>query len=401
MSAKQYEEGAGITLPQKNAALMSADEVPQFRLREGNDGNPVWHPSNKRMLRGAFSPTGTKVLVSNGYERPDSQLITLPDGGLILAYLENAPENGARERTTLKVATFYNGHWSDPVTVQEDGTADFQPSICIAGDKVMIAWVSSEPDAHKTDNAVDYLKYLDVYTAMIDPSTLEVSETARMSIEDTPYYDYDPVCVYDDATGDRMVYYTKADTKGTVENIINTYMNDSAIIYRIYDADSQQWLETYFDEELDPEDWGAMAPWKGQRFLASPIEGISDNPVIADFTASTYNGLAVYAYTIDPDGSNDTDYDKELFVQVYDFTTHKTHKPIRITNDKFSDALPQIIRTGSGEEASTRLFWYHDGKKVQYINLSNLVHEGIENDGSIKAEYGSAAQQRNLSSRYG
>lgn len=380
-SFEKYAEGVG-----NNTISPQADDAaaqPTFRLRQGSDTESVWMPNSGMSPRGGFAVSGTAGLEENAYERPDSQLIALPNGGLLLAYLANTPDKGALERTTLKVAVFKNGRWSNSVTVQDDGTADFQPSVCVAGDKVMIAWVSSEPNTHTTEDAVDYLRYLDVYTAMIDPNTLEVSELERMSTEDTPYYDYDPVCVYDDITGDRMVYYTKADVWGTIENVINSYTNDCAVIYRIYDADGGGWLETYFDSELSAEVQQEMLPWKGQRFLSSPISGIN-NPAIADFTASGYNGLAVYAYTIDMDSTNDTDYDKELFVQVYDFTTHKTYRPIRITNDTVSDSLPQLIRTGTGETASTKLFWYHDGKEVQYLDLSMLVKEGISDNGMFK-----------------
>lgn len=391
-SIQQYADGVHTT-PSKQANLMAADaQQPSFQLRGGNEGDPVWMPDYNPLLRGAFSPMGHTTIVENGYERPDSQLIPLPDGSLILAYLDNAPANGALERTTLKVAAFKDGRWSDtPVVVQNDGTADYQPSICVADDKVMVAWVSSEPDVHQNEDAVDYLKYLDVYTAMIDPTDLSVSEITRLTTEDTPYYDYNPVCVYDDITKDRTVYYLKADTQGTVEEIANSYSNDCAVIYRLYDADTNSWLETYFDNELDPALQEQMKPWKGQRFLASPIkDGSIDlpSPNMADFTATSYNGLAVYAYTIDPDSSNDTDYDKELFAQIYDFTTHKTYHPIRITDDMVSDAMPQLVRTGEGENASTRLFWYRDGKTVQYVNLSKLIKEGINDyDGTLKDDY--------------
>ncbi len=122
--------------------------------------------------------------------------------------------------------------------------------------------------------------------------------------------------------------------------------------------------------------------WNGQRFISGPRLG---NTVanIADFNAINYNGLAVYAYTVDMDSKNDTRNDRELFIQVYDFTTHKTYRHIRLTDDSLTDALPQLVRSGSGEEAMTTLFWYRDDKQVAYINLSTLIKDHIADNGSL------------------
>lgn len=70
------------------------------------------------------------------------------------------------ERTVLKYSVYKDGKWSNPVAVQNDGTADFQPSICAMNDgKVMISWLSSDPADEKSGEAADYLSYLEVYTA--------------------------------------------------------------------------------------------------------------------------------------------------------------------------------------------------------------------------------------------
>ena len=75
------------------------------------------------------------------------------------------------------------------------------------------------------------------------------------------------------------------------------------------------------------------------------------------------------------------------FVQLYDFNSHKTYKPIRITNDSVADSMPQLVRRGNGENASTNLFWLQNDKVVRYIDLTDLIKNGIEADGTISADY--------------
>lgn len=231
---------------------------------------------------------------------------------------------------------------------------------------------------------------MEVYTAIINPDTMAVTELTRLT--DDNYYDSMPSCAYDSESGDRMVFYVKSGkTTGTPEELTNPYTNDCAVMYMLYSKDDSRWLfDKYFNEELAPEDHAEMIrDWKGQRFLSSPLPELGiDVPNVTDFTVTTYNGLAVYAYTVDRDSSNDTDGDKDIFVQLYDFRDHKTYHPVRITNDSVSDTMPQLIRVMNtqDQDAHTKLFWFRDSKVISYIDVSKLIREGINDDGTIKED---------------
>ncbi|MBR4720577.1 MAG: S-layer homology domain-containing protein [Clostridia bacterium] len=398
-SFEEYDKLAkdGVKLQSMDGSQVS--EGATFGVREAfSDKKSEWLPDNGKIeLMSAFTQTSQQTIVENGYEHPDAQLIKLSDGSVFMAFLDNDNARGEVDRTVLKYAVCNSGVWSDNYIVQNDTTGDFQPSICeIDGGKVMIAWVSTDPADRADDdkeNTADYLRKLEVYTAVIDPSAKTVSEITQLT--DDARYDYKPTCVYDDATGDRVVYYSKNfDGDASTEEMANPYGSSSLITYMLYSKADGKWLfDKYFDAEVASEEdrQTLIKNWGGQRFIQPRTAelGISVVPNIADFTAISYNGLSVYAYTVDVDSNADTVEDRELFLQFYDFETHKTYVPVRLTNDspQVADAMPQFARTGSGESASTKLFWYRNSKQIAYMDITELVREGVNADGTIKEEY--------------
>lgn len=399
-----FEEYANLP-DEIEPASVELQSAPSFSLRQPYSGeDSVWLPEEIQLMSG-FNETSAQTIVENGYEHPDVQLIKLSDGSVFMAFLDSDNTRDTLDRTVLKYATYKDGIWSEPTVVQDDGTADFQPSICeMDNGRVMISWLSYDPSTEVTEDAADYLSKLEVYTAVVDTAAGTVSEETRLTND--AYYDYTPVSVYDDLTGDRAVYYVKTASNGSAEDMVNSYANDCVVVYMLYSAEQGRWLfDYYYDEEVESEEdkETLISQWHGQRFLSSPIPELGlDVPNISDFTAITYNGIAVYAYTIDQDSSNDTAYDKEMFVQFYDFATHKTYVPVRITDDDVSDALPQFVRTGSGEEADTKLFWYRDEKDITYIDISSLVADGVDDDGQITDDYltGNDGEKRGIDSLY-
>jgi hypothetical protein len=108
-----------------------------------------------------------------------------------------------------------------------------------------------------------------------------------------------------------------------------------------------------------------------------------NDPAIGDFAAVSYNGIGVYAYTVDQDNNSATSEDRELFIQIYNFAEHKTYLPVRVTNDSVSQCRPQLVRNGD----ETLLFWLKDKKEIDYISVTDLVKYGINDDGSIRSDY--------------
>lgn len=375
------------------------DDSVMLRKRTTGDSEWVANANDGISLFSGFITSNEKTLVENSYERPDSQVVNLGNGDYMLVFIDTDSSRGELERNVMKFAFYRNGNWSAPVAVQDDGTADFQPNVTDAGDNVAVTWISSDPDAEKTGDPTQYLTTMEVYTTLVNKSTGEVGEITRLT-NDT-YYDYSPTVVYDSTTGDMAVYYIKSSLGSTFLETANSFTNDCIITYMLYDNSMGKWLtDYYYPEEVSDQNAAdeLIKNWGGQRFLPSPIDELNMNdPLITDFTAIGYNGLAVYGYTIDKDNDCSTNEDRDLFIQVYDFTTHKNHPPIRITYDgsyddegyysaEVADSMPQFVRAG-GSDGSTYLYWFRGDNKLSYIDVSDMAHNGLNDDGTISSDY--------------
>ena len=422
----------------------SLQTASTFSLRKGSGKDSMWL-GDQMMVQGAFRPNKLKekILVADAYERPDAQLITLSDGeSLALAFIDSDNAKGAAQRTTLKMATYAGGQWSELVTVSGDNTADFQPSIAETKDgKLLVAWVSptkTDADLSNDDGVMAYLNSMEVYAAFIELDgnkqivtknvggvTAADTEVIRITNDHytrangtvASYYDSNPTVVCDMESGDAMIYYIKSGRSslgdGQITDYINPYTNDCVVCYMPFNAEADTdtdgrtvpsgWLfNNFYYSELGGNtvsEQTLIDRFEGQRFLAGASytkpDGTTERYTIPDFTAIGYNGLAVYAYTVDTDGKNDTDADKELYLQVYDFRTHETKFRIALTDDDVSDAMPQFFRSRVNSEdgystgeanTHTKLFWYRDGRQVVYIDVTALLRDGINANGTLKTE---------------
>ena len=411
-SFEDYVKGVyDSTKTESSPRLMRAQNGNDpFRLRTGSEKDSVWMGSSP-ILQSSLTPITSRVLVNDAYERSDAQLITLDNGTIVLAYIDSDNTKGPYQRTTLMLSAYCNGQWSNPVPVCVDETADFQPSICETKDgRVLVAWISTGAN-NITDETptVDYLCSMEVFAAFAsvgaDGSITVDAPTQLTTGASEHFYDSNPTVVCDKVSGDAIVYYIKSGS--TTENaaeLANPYTNDCVVCYMYYNAEADSdggntvpagWLKSnYYSGEYAGE-IPNIEQWGGQRFLNGPTfidaAGNTTYYAIPDFTAIGYNGLAVFAYTVDKDSSNDTDSDKELYLQVFNFRQHELKYRIQLTDDDISDALPQFFRAKDAgistdeEQTHTKLFWFRDGKGVCYIDVTRLIQKGIDPNGSFIA----------------
>lgn len=351
--------------------------------------------------------------------------------------------------------------WTEPAAVQDDATADSKPDLVDAGDKLILSWSSTTDEkyqalkdeiaaelkaANGTDpseadveaameaDAARVMAQMDIFTVEFDKASQTFGDITQLT--DDSFYDDYPQAVYDSETGDYIVMYSKtaqdteeySDTEEkTAEeqallDLVNPYAADrtySVLCYMLYNnqTDAQDidgltheagWATDYLftnETELDEADrLDFLTTWNGQRFLSSPIREEQDgkvvqvDPPIMDLTACEgYNGLAAYAYTVDMDLDVDTGQDKALYLQFYDFASHRTYVPIRIAGDKETTKMvipedkyqsgysyastteqvevgtPEMVRNGG----STWLFWREDNTSLRYVNVSELLNERV------------------------
>lgn len=394
------------------------DTKISYQLKDRGDADAEWNGDMKQVspdevsTMATYREKNTHVLLADGYDRPDSQMADMGEYGTLLVFLQDDKNRPDEEQTAISYSVYKNGSYSEPVIIQTDGTADFQPSVTDAGDNMLITWVSSDKAENKgnvsdSEYQSKYVKSQEVYVVSVPKADLSqhkaIDQSAIVRLTNDNFYDSEPVAVYDDKSGDYNVYYVKTaeDDEETVEavdlaNPMNTSGKTySVIAYRVYDnKNGKGWLVDEYAENEKPDNMSDEAykaqlrELGGQRMLSSPIKSDDVNledPLIADLTAVGYEGKVAFSYSVDMDFNADTDDDREMFMQFYDFDTRSTYLPIRITNDMEADSQPQIVRRGNGDSGTTFLFWKH-GDKLDYIDVSRLVKYGIDENGNIREE---------------
>ncbi|MCR5792105.1 MAG: hypothetical protein K6G65_02955, partial [Lachnospiraceae bacterium] len=396
-------------------------EPIEYELKEKGDKPSAWNgdvdtsymsalkkASKKFNLKKATYKETSHTMIADGYDDPDAQIVSMGNQEALLVFLQKDMTRTAQEQTAISYSVYKDGQYSAPVIIQTDATADFQPNVTEAGDDMIITWISSDPSKSKgnvndADYQKNYVKSQEVYTVRVAKSDLEqnrtINQNAIVKLTDNNWYESKPFAVYDKTSGDYNIYWIASgeDSEGGAEaadlaNPMNTNGRVySAIVYRVYDASVGEWL---VDDHLATERPSGMSEeqyrqqlleYGGQRFVRSPLTELQmTDPLIADITGISYNGINVYAYTIDKDNDADTDADRDLFIQCYDFEKRINYVPVRITNDTIADSTPQIVRKGSETDGTTYLF-YRSGDEIHYFDLTSLIKYGVDEDGQIKA----------------
>ena len=156
----------------------------------------------------------------------------------------------------------------------------------------------------------------------------------------------------------------------------------SLIAYLFYE--DGVWSDTgdaYTEEELsyfeNPEEY--KRNWYGQRFLETRLDLSGDvTPRVAESSAIGYNGLALFSYVADWDDDLTTANDRDIFLQIYNFSEDSFSHIIRITEESGAYSLPTLVRSDNG----TYLFYGEKGQAkesgcIRYLNVSYVIQNGL------------------------
>ncbi|MDR1692095.1 MAG: S-layer homology domain-containing protein [Oscillospiraceae bacterium] len=345
------------------------------------EGNPSdWTPMTITPYAG-FVQSGETTLQKNGYDNPEPQILAFGENDYLMVFLGRDQDG-----TTTLFYSVYNGYdpylpeadrWSEPLPVSPGLIGgDFEPHIVDAGGKILITWMNG--DGPLTDLA-SYTGSMEIYAALFDKISRTVGPAERLT--DDSMVDYSPRGVYDPMTGDMVVYYLKTLPQGgsAAEFVatMDSTANDCSLCYMLYDGARGEWArDMYFPNEIaDPLAAAELIKsFGGQRFVLSPIPGYAD-PLIVDFAAVEHGGFAAYAFTVDMDNNKSTVEDRELYLQLYEFASHKTYLPFRVFGFLAEgetiqyESLPQFASNGS----ETYLFWVENENNLLYLDIGGLL----------------------------
>ncbi|MCD7777685.1 MAG: Ig-like domain-containing protein, partial [Clostridiales bacterium] len=335
-----------------------------------------------------------------------------------MVFIDDDTSRDEYNYATVKYSIFNGSSWSSPVIIDNDGTTDEAPDIYVLDNgKVLAVWSSAVEALTAEDTAITALNKMDIKSAVFDTATDTFSEPAYITkttaadktADSAPKLVSGSYLNNDDYI---MCYYTKSEYtasdggEGVIGDVINPY---SVIAYLFYDVNSGEWVHTYSDtdkaeiintgmaytnsgELVTADNFDVYeAEWYGQSFVdlgvnlsidetdltdeygywtgtpdISVSEAVAD-PLVVDSDAISYNNLSIYAYTVDLDGSQETIYDREIYVQVYDFDDNSFTYPIQISNNDVNDSGVKLGRF----DDNTYLIWLSGGD-IKALDFSNI-----------------------------
>ncbi|MBR4132712.1 MAG: S-layer homology domain-containing protein, partial [Oscillospiraceae bacterium] len=390
------------------AAMLTGDEEASDQHFHVNDHVDSEWVADDASLMAAFGPVESRKLMDNAPSQPASQIIALGGNRFLVAFLDDDTSRERQQAYTLKY-TVYDanaGTWTQPRTIQDDGTADSQANLVDAGDKIIVSWTSVKPEklaalkdkvaaelkqktgytagASEIEAALEsdparLLELMDVFTAQFDKSACTLGPIEQLT--DDEFYDAGPQAVYDNETGDYIILYTKTsqsrESYGSagdrLENMISGNPDDntySIMAYMLYNNQTDAvdtkgnthepgWARDYYfpketDSDLAIQDL-LLSVYGGQRFMRPTLRaedgGQVDMPISDLTVARGYNGLAAYAFTVDKDYNLDTNDDRDLFVQFYRFSDHSTYVPIKVAGEEEN----YVIDRGTAQVTGTTM----------------------------------------------
>ncbi|MBQ3427241.1 MAG: S-layer homology domain-containing protein [Clostridia bacterium] len=372
----------------------------------------------------------------------EAKLKPLGDGRYIAVYVDDVPERDENNSLAVFYTVYDNGTWSEPKIIEDDGTVDDSPAIEDVGDgRLFIAWSTSSSVNDEDPGVLESLNDMNIHGAFFDKASGEMGDILEVTknTEKDISRDHDVHIAYDSETRRMIIYYTKEEYTATVttadegneENAAGVFGDlaypYSTAAYRLYDVENDSFID-YTSKELaqmlkenasqDEIDEFRNA-YYGQRYLdlAPPViidrqlnqggfsngndvvteyEGTND-PLVIESDAIGYNHLGLYAYVIDYDGKKNTTYDRDVFLQIYNFNEDSISYPILLTeNSTVSSTEPEtqpntashlrFERIG-GQNGITFLAYLNDGN-VDLINISeNISNSEVLKLGNIDGVY--------------
>ena len=392
------------------------------RLTEEDYRYESWNDGSDLSAQSIASTTGITetTLLKNIYPNPDNQLVDLGDGKYLLVFVDDVTDRNEYNSTAVQYSVYDGDKWSVPVVIEDDGTTDDAPSVFDLGERgIYVAWSTSDTVFTQEPGVIESLMAMNIHGALFDKTELkfgdveEITKTVPYSYEDEyglvadNTADVDPYVSYDAETDKMIMFYTKSEYESTAQNeeglvgdAVNPY---SVIAYRVYDFATGEWVDTYTAEEGADADY--TKAWYGQRFLdLAPLAVVEEtldeqgywvsepviseyvptiyegedgeyyyqDPIVVESNVSTFNGLALFTYVLDYDGNKETETDRDVFLQIYNYSEDSFTHPIMLTSDEKAESNLRVANNG----ATTIIAYMSDGAAMGY-NLGHLVNHNL------------------------
>jgi len=296
-----------------------------------------WYGDKSQYMSGIYSAPDftnkdTKVLGTNVFPDAQPQLVNYGDGH-ILVWITDNPDRDSANRTMLVYSIYdkESNSWSEPVPIDDDGTADFYPKLASDGSNIYVVWQNSNTIFNENITLEQVAKAGEIAVSKFDVESNAFTKPVIVTQNDL--LDTLPQVVVD---GDKT-YITWISNN---QNDIFGTKGKNSIYYSELEGDS----------------------WASPKLLC---EGLNAVPSI---NAGFMNGSFTVAYVVDGDNNLETINDREVYA-VQPGSASK-----RLTNNNILDSAP-VFSVFNGRDA---LYWYSAGN-ICYVNgldeSPNIVFE--------------------------
>ena len=307
---------------EENVSLMTSDEDTLSTLSSSCAASGF--VANSQLSLADLSKLSSQHIVSGAYISSRPQLAKLDNGTEVIVWVEKDDES-LRPVASNQAAIYYSvcmpgGVWSEPTIVEQDYTADQNPSLTTIDGNIYLLWMNSNTVFEKQDASIEEVAAsMDISYAKFDAENLVFTDIARVASADD-YLDMMPEVqlVY----GSPIVVYVKNTGNSVFCESGETSIRKSQLI-------DGAWYESTVCTDLQPVD-GLCIGKNGEVY----------------FSQDTDNDLT----TVD---------DKEIFTAYYWLYE-------QVTSNETADTKPTVI--------NGVVYWYRDGELVSQYGDSIDMH---------------------------
>ncbi|MDD6188743.1 MAG: S-layer homology domain-containing protein [Clostridiales bacterium] len=333
----------------------------------------------------AAQGTQETVLQTGTSDNPYMSITKINDSEMLMVYVDDNCDRTDVNKRCVYYSIGDGTTWSEPKVLDNDGTLDDYPNVQDLGDdRIIVSWSSANKVHADNATVIDVLSSLEIKTAFFNKTSKTFGAVTQLTKTTEEDYTADvlPRAAYDSVTDRLILYYTKTEytTLDDVGDLNDENSAPSVTAYLFYE--NGEWSNNgsaYTEAELSgmtaEEKEAYQANWYGQRFLDLRIDSASSEMLrMVESDAICYNGLSIFAWTVDWDRDLNTTDDRDVFIQIYNFEEKKFTHNIRVTHESGKYSTPKLARSND----ATYLFFGvqeegNDYGEIKYLNITDII----------------------------
>lgn len=265
------------------------------------------------------------VFHDNSYTQTEPQIVSLEDNTRLAVWVDSSDSD--INRIQIHYSYYDGAEWSDPAVIDNDGTPDFSPDVCVMNKKAYVIWQDAGEAFDSDAQLDDVAGKMGITAAEFHPASQTFTVTSL--VENSGYLNTLPtICGYQNKV-----------VAAWVEN------------------KSNQWFGATTDNSI------CISTWDGTTWteMTRAYENIN---AVSSLAVDYFNENTYLVYSVDGDNSLETTEDMELYVNG-----------TKITDNTCIDSAPQF--------SNHKLYWYSDGTILYADDMTAPVGQTILDESVI------------------